>query len=260
MDDATTLVAGDSGTTTVTEAPWHGVPPTTTFPPAQAEDDDVTVPGTVAAATGTVSTDGRVVVLDAGREVTFGRAATTRLRIGHAPVHDDVVPTMAGKVFVHDGRVVVANLHDVLALDIRVEGRPLISVAPGDWHSPRERNYDVLVTGTYTYELAVTIDTSSDPTHAVGPEVLDDPRPPSGARPRLTERHRRILDAYVAPLADGAPPASHQQVAETVGISRSLVRLECHKIWNELLVAGVPMRPLGDARDEVADAWARHRF
>ena len=219
-----------------------------------------TVPAMDAAAAGTISTDERVVVLDAGREVTFGRAPTTLLRIGHAPVYDDVVPKLAGKVFVHDGRVVVANLHDTLALDIRVEGRPLISVAPGDWHSPREGTYDVLVTGTYTYELAVTVNTASNPTRVIDPAALDDPGPPTGARPRLTERQRRILDAYVAPLAEGAPAASHQQVAETVGISRSLVRLECHKIWSELLVAGVPMRSLGDARDEVADAWARHRF
>lgn len=237
MDDGMTSVAGDS-------VPMTAAPPWQEVSHAKA---------------GTISTDERVVVLDAGREVTFGRAPTTLLRIGHTPV-DDVVPKVAGKVFVHDGRVVVANLHDALALDIRVEGRPLISVAPGDWHSPREGTYDVLVTGTYTYELAVTVNTASNPTRVIDPAPLDDPGPPTGARPRLTERQRRILDAYVAPLADGAPAASHQQVAETVGISRSLVRLECHKIWSELLVAGVPMRSLGDARDEVADAWARHRF
>ena len=103
---------------------------------AAGHADPLTVPAMDAAAAGTISTDERVVVLDAGREVTFGRAPTTLLRIGHAPVYDDVVPKLAGKVFVHDGRVVVANLHDVLALDIRVQGRPLISLAPGDWHSP----------------------------------------------------------------------------------------------------------------------------
>jgi hypothetical protein len=175
-------------------------------------------------------------------------------------VYDDVVPKLAGKVFVHDGRVVVANLHDVLALDIRVKGRPLISVAPGDWHAPSEGTYDVLVTGTFTYELAVTVNTGGNPTWVVDPEATASPEPPTGARPRLTERQRCILDAYVAPLADGGAAASHQQVAEAMGISRSLVRLECHKIWSELLVAGVPMRTLGDARDEIADAWARHRF
>ena len=54
--------------------------------------------------------------------------------------------------------------------------------------------------------------------------------------------------------------ASHQRVADELALSRSLVRLECNRIWSELLVAGVPMRDLGEARDEIADAWARHRI
>lgn len=211
-------------------------------------------------AAGTISTDQQVIVLDADREVTFGRDPHVGLRIGHAPVYDDVVPKVAGKVFVHDGRVVVANLHRSLALDIRVDGRPLISVAPGDWHAPSEGSYDVLITGTFTYELAVTVNTASNPTRVVAVDAPTTPDPPTGARPRLSERQRHILDAYVAPLTGGGAAASHQEVAETVGVSRSLVRLECHRIWSELLVAGVPMRSLGDARDEIADAWARHRF
>jgi hypothetical protein len=235
-------------------APVARARPATTAPP------DRTVAAMDESAAGTISSDERVVVLDAGRDVTFGRAPTATLRIGHAPVYDDVVPKLAGKVFAHDGRVIVANLHEVLALDIRVDGRPLISVAPGDWHSPREGTYDVLVTGTYTYELAITVNTASNPTRVVDPAAVHSPEPPTGARPRLTDRQRLILDAYVAPLAGGGAAASHQQVAETVGVSRSLVRLECHRIWSELLVAGVPMRTLGDARDEIADAWARHRF
>jgi hypothetical protein len=209
---------------------------------------------------GTISSDSQIVVFEAGREVTFGRAPTVQVRIGHAPVYDDVVPKLAGKVFAHDDHVVVANLHDTLALDIRVPGRPLVSVAPRAWHAPGERSFDVLVTGTYTYELAVTVNTAQVRTRIVPADTRTTPQPPTGARPRLSERQRSILDAYVAPLESGAPPASHQQVAATLGISRSLVRLECHRIWSELLVAGVPMRALGDARDEVADAWARHRF
>ena len=212
------------------------------------------------AAAGTISTDQEVIVLDAGREVTFGRDPHVGLRIGHAPVYDDVVPKLAGKVFVHDGRVVVANLHRCLAFDIRVEGRPLISVPAGDWHAPREGSYDVLVTGTFTYELAVTVNIDNNPTRVMAVDAPTAPAPPTGARPRLSERQRHILDSYVAPLTGGGAAASHQQVAEAMGISRSLVRLECHRIWSELLVAGVPMRTLGDARDEIADAWARHRF
>jgi hypothetical protein len=228
--------------------------------PAPTADTRRTVGDVDDRAAGTIVTDEQVVVLDADSEVTFGRDPQARIRIGHAPLYDDVVPKLAGKVFVHRGRVVVSNLHDKLALDIRVPDRPLLSVAPGDWHSPSDRSYDVLVRGTLTYELTVTVNSANNPTRTVLPDVIDSPEPPTGARPRLTPRQRHILDAYVAPLTAGGTPASHQQVAETVGVSRALVRLECHRIWSELLVAGVPMRTLGDARDEIADAWARHRF
>jgi hypothetical protein len=210
-------------------------------------------------AAGTISSDTQIVVFGAGRDVTFGRAPTVILRIGHAPVYDDVVPKVAGKVFAHEDRVVVANLHDSLALDIRTDGRALQSLPPGDWHAPAERRFDVVVRGTFTYELAVTVNVARNRTQLLPPE-LPTPEPPTGARPNLTERQRQILDTYVAPLAIGGPAASHQQVAEALGVSRSLVRLECHRIWSELLVCGVPMRSLGDARDEIADAWARHRF
>jgi hypothetical protein len=61
-------------------------------------------------------------------------------------------------------------------------------------------------------------------------------------------------------MADGRPAATHQQVAAIVGCSRALVRLECTNIMSALLAAGVPMRDLRDARDAIADAWARHRM
>ena len=221
---------------------------------------DPTVTGVDDRAAGTISSDEQVVVIDAARRVTFGRDPNVTLRIGHAPVYDDVVPKLAGEVFVHDGRAFVANVHRSLAFDLRVDGRPLIPVPPGDCHAPREPSFDIVVAGTFTYELAVTVNTERNPTRVMAPGTTVAPGPPTGARPRLTPRQRQILDAYVAPLTGGGAAASHQQVAEAVGVSRSLVRLECHRIWSELLVAGVPMRTLGDARDEIADAWARHRF
>ncbi len=212
-------------------------------------------------AAGTISSDQTVVVIQPDLRVNFGRDPHVGLRIGHAPVYDDVVPKLAGEVFIHDGRAFVANLHRSLAFDLRVDGRPLISVPPGDCHSPREHSFDIVVVGTFTYELTVTVNTEHNPTRIVPVNgATRQPSPPTGARPRLTPRQRQILDAYVAPLTGGGAAASHQQVAEAVGVSRSLVRLECHRIWSELLVAGVPMRTLGDARDEIADAWARHRF
>ena len=212
------------------------------------------------AVAGTISTaDGRVIV---GHDtpVTFGRGSRADLRIGHAPVYDDIVPRLTGQLFAHEGRLVVANLDDVLAFDIRIPGRPLLSVGPGEWHSPSGHSYDIVVSGTFVHELAVVVNTASRKAQLLTADAPVTMEPPTGARPELTERQRRILDAYVAPLADGGTIASHRQVAEELGLSRSLVRLECNRIWSELLVAGVPMRQLGEARDEIADAWARHRF
>jgi hypothetical protein len=209
---------------------------------------------------GTIATDQQLVVIPLGGEATFGRDSSVDLRFGHAPVHDDVVPRRCGKVFSHTGRLVVANLDDTLAFDIRVADRPAISVPPGDWHSPRDHAYDVVINGALTYTLTVTVNTDQNRTQVLVGDEPASQEPPTGARPRLTERQRHILDAYVAPQTAGGRPASHQEVAHTLGISRSLVRLECHRIWSELFLAGVPMRDLGDARDEIADAWARHRI
>jgi hypothetical protein len=209
---------------------------------------------------GTIATDQQLVVISLDGEATFGRDSSVDLRVGHAPVHDDVVPRRSGKVFAHDGRLVVSNLDDSLAFDIRVADRPAISVPPGDWHSPRDRAFDIVINGALTYMLTVTVNTDHNATHMLTSDEPDTHEPPTGARPQLTERQRCILDAYVAPQAAGGRPASHQEVAQALGISRSLVRLECHRIWSELFLAGVPMRDLGDARDEIADAWARHRI
>src|SRR5262245_45035570 len=89
---------------------------------AEAGPDGRTVTVMDEVAAGTISSETHVVVFGAGRNVTFGRAPTAQLRIDHVPVYDDVVPKVAGKVFAHDDRMVVANLHDALALDIRVPG------------------------------------------------------------------------------------------------------------------------------------------
>lgn len=210
----------------------------------------------------TISSEFGTVTLPADGQVLFGRAADTHVRIGAAPIYDHIVPRHAGRVFALDDRVLVENLDDALALDLRVDGRALISVPPGDVHSPRDSTFDIIVTGGITtYELAVRVNVEGvHPRHlpaTAGEAELD---PPTGAVPTLTARQRQILDAYVRPLRNGGLVASHQQVAEQLGVSRSLVRVECERIWSALFLAGVPMRDLGDARDEIVDAWSRHRI
>lgn len=210
----------------------------------------------------TVSSELGTVVVEAGGEVLFGRGSEVDVRIGAVPVYDDVVPRAAGRIFAIEGRVVVENLDDQLAFDIRVPARPIISLPPGDWHSPRDPVFDIVVTGAVrSYELAVAVNTSGvSPRRVPFDACAAELDPPTGAVPKLTERHRRILDAYVEPLRAGGLVASHQQVADRIGVSRSLVRVECERIWSALFLAGVPMRDLGDARDEIVDAWSRHRI
>lgn len=210
----------------------------------------------------TVSSEHGTVVVEANGSVTFGRGAEVDMRIGAAPIYDAVVPRAAGRIFAVAGRVVVENLDDQLAFDLRLPSRPILSLSPGDWHSPRETNFDIVVTGTVTfYELAVAVNASGvRPRRVPFDASATELDPPTGAIPSLTERHRRILDSYIEPLRAGGLVASHQQVADRLGISRSLVRVECERIWSALFLAGVPMRDLGDARDEIVDAWARHRI
>ena len=210
----------------------------------------------------TVSSEHGTVVVEANDGVTFGRGAEADVRIGAVPIYDGVVPRAAGRIFAVAGRVVVENLDDQLAFDLRLPARPIISLSPGDWHSPRETNFDIVVTGTVTfYELAVAVNASGiTPRRFPFDASADELDPPTGAIPTLTERHRRIMDAYIEPLRAGGLVASHQQVADRLGISRSLVRVECERIWSALFLAGVPMRDLGDARDEIVDAWSRHRI
>jgi hypothetical protein len=210
----------------------------------------------------TLSSELGTITLDPGDSVTFGRGSDVDLRIGAAPVYDEVVPREAGRIFAVDQRVVVENLDDQLALDLRIEGRPLIALPPGDWHSPRDRTFDIVVTGAVTrYELAVRVNVDRvRPRRVDGTAGASELDPPTGAVPTLTERQRAVLDAYVEPLRHGGLVASHQQVAERLHVSRSLVRIECERIWSALFLAGVPMRTLGDARDEIVDAWSRHRI
>lgn len=218
-------------------------------------DPDTTPAATVSSEFGTLS-------LPFDGDFTFGRGADVAIRVGAAPIYDEVVPRLAGRIASINSRVFVENLDESLALDIRIDGRPLVSVSPGHMHSPADPVFDILITGSITtYELAVRVNRDRTRPRWVGIDAsADELDPPTGATPELTARQRAILDAYVRPLQAGGTSASHQQVAEDLGISRSLVRVECERIWSALFLAGVPMRDLGNARDEIVDAWSRHRI
>ena len=177
-------------------------------------------------------------------------------------MYDNVVPRKAARLFCVGRRIVVSNPSSRLAFDVTVDERPPMIVRPGDWFSPPHHRFEIVITGgAFSHELTVTMNSVGARAHlAQSVEELADSEPLTGARPDLTGRQREIIDRYTDPVRHGSTPASHQQVADALGISRSLVRLECNRIWSELLLTGVPMRDLPDKRDAIVDAWTRHRF
>ncbi len=211
-----------------------------------------------APAHGTISHDDvHLVIRD--EDVHFGRAPSNDIRIGHAPILDEIVPRNTGWVSAHRGRLVVANADDRLAFDVVVDGHAPIAVRPGMWVSPPDPEFDIVVVGTFPYTIAVAYNIAGATVQVVSNGDVPDGLP-TGARLDLNSRQRKVLDAYVAPVIGGGSPASHQQVAHVLGISRSLVRLECNRIWSKMLLAGIPMRELTDTRDQIVDAWTRHRL
>jgi hypothetical protein len=208
---------------------------------------------------GTVTHDDvHLVIRD--QDIHFGRAPSNDIRIGHAPIIDEIVPRSTGVISAHRGRLVVANVDDRLAFDIVLDGSAPIAVRPGMMVSPAESEFDIAVVGTFPYTIAVAHNIAGSRVHVVPTDEVVDDGLPTGARLDLNARQRQVLDAYVAPVLNGGSPASHQQVADVLGISRSLVRLECNRIWSKMLLAGIPMRELTDTRDQIVDAWTRHRL
>jgi len=193
-------------------------------------------------------------------DIHFGRAPHNDIRIGHAPIVDEIVPRTTGWIAAERNRILVANADDRIAFDIVIEGDAPIAVRPGMWVAPPDPEFDIVVVGTFPYTIAVAHNIAGATVQLVASGEEPDDGLPTGARLDLNARQRRVLDAYVAPVIAGGSPASHQQVADALGISRSLVRLECNRIWSKMLLAGIPMRDLTDTRDQIVDAWTRHRL
>ena len=196
--------------------------------------------GLTSPAFGTVTHDDvHLVIRD--RDIHFGRAPSNDIRIGHAPILDEIVPRSTGWISAHRGRLVVANADDRLAFDVVVEGTPRSPCARACGCRRR--------TPSSTSSSSVRSRTRSpSPTTSPAPTCRScrPARTPTTACRRApgstsTRRQRQVLDAYVAPVIAGGSPASHQQVAHVLGISRSLVRLECNRIWSKMLLAGIPM-------------------
>lgn len=213
---------------------------------------------------GCVLTRNTVVHLDESRPaVTFGRSAEHEVRIGHVPHLDPLVSRHAGEIRWLDGRLLVTNHAERLTVAVQVPGRPTVDIFPQDSYAVSARTFDILVEATFRHVLRCRI-------LAARPEIPRQERSAgstsAGAEavtclglPVLTDRQLKMLEYYAEPIRQGGTSGrSHQQVADLLGISRSLARLEMTTVWEAFDRAGVPMRLYDDKRDEVIDAWLRH--
>lgn len=192
----------------------------------------------------------------------FGRSSTCEVRFGHQPLFDQVVPRVAGHlVDVGRGRIGVENLSDRVAFDVKTPDGPLEAVRPGALLSPTGLRFQIHVIGqrqrhvlqVHLCDAPVAVDLGRR--KGVGTEAA------TCIDPELTERQWDILDLYALPLrAGGTVPSTHGEVAHQLHWSLSLVRVECHEIWSEFVLAGVPMRDFPDKRDAIVDAAVRHQL
>ncbi len=209
-----------------------------------------------------VSYETGAVFLTAGHpSIRFGRSSSCEVRFGHQPLFDQAVPRVAGQlVEICRGRTGVENLSDQVAFDIKTPDGPLETVRPGSLLSPRGPRYQIHVVG-HLRRHVLQVRLCDEPV-SVGlwPRACST-EAATCIDPELTGRQWDILDLYAAPLrAGGTVPATHNEVAHQLGWSLSLVRVECHEIWSEFVLAGVPMRDFPDKRDAIVDATIRHQL
>jgi hypothetical protein len=211
------------------------------------------------------------IALEDDSTVSFGRGDQCDIRIGHAPIRDVEVPRVAGWLVVAHGRVIVEaapmpQLSEVRsdqgeaqavrrALQVSASGGPPVPIAAGSAYSPAVSVFTVEVTGaTQTWELDIVARSLADDlsgTDAFEPHT-------HGVVIDLTDEQREVLLAYAEPvLAGGVEPATHDQVAARVYMSRSQVRRHLERLSDEFYDKRLWSPESGDTRVRVVEA-ARH--
>lgn len=205
--------------------------------------------------------------------MSFGRGEHCAVRFGHAPRRDWEIPRVAGWLIMAHGRVIVeaapmpaarvtAGPFDGEPQSVRralqvtaASGGPPVPVAAGSAFSPDEPVFTVEVFGaTDTWELDIVARSrADDPDHHEPSEPLT-----HGVVIDLTDEQRRVLLAYAEPvLAGGVEPATHDQVAAKVFMSRSQVRRHLDRLSDEFFSKRLWSPGSGDTRVRVVEA-ARH--
>ncbi len=195
-------------------------------------------------------------VLQDGEVVDFGRDGSCAVRFAYAPVADQGVARVAGRLLVAGGRVFVESrgAQGHRALEVRADGSPVVQLGHGEGFSPRSSSFEVLVHGDRAWRLQV------DVRHAAHEGADDSNDPPTNRLTlELTPAQRRVLEAYSAPVLRGRlEPATHNEVAGTLDLHANTVREALYEVYARMFTAGIPMPDVTDKRVAVVEAARLH--
>jgi hypothetical protein len=193
-----------------------------------------------------------------GDVVQFGRAAECAVRFGYAPTADQGVPRVAGCLLAVNQRIFVESSGQPghRALTIRSAAGRVMQLAVGEGHSPRERQFDVIVHGdTSPWRLGITVrgPAGADPVRSAGD------LPTLHHELELTDLQRSVLRAYYAPITKGRlEPATHKDVAAALSYHPNTVREILYEVWALMFAQQIPMPDVSDKRVAVVEAARAH--
>jgi hypothetical protein len=196
--------------------------------------------------------------LSEGDAVSFGRSADCQVRFGYAPIPDEGVPRIAGRLLAAGQRVFVESAAQPghRALELRGATGTTAQIPHGEGFSPRDSQFEILVRGgTAVWKLGVTVRVPLDLSDT---EQSTDP-PTNRFELGLTALQQLVLEAYCEPLTRGrVEPATHRDVAAALNYHPNTVREILYEIWALMFAKQVPMPDVSDKRVAVVEAARVH--
>ncbi len=194
-----------------------------------------------------------------GEVLRFGRGADCEVRFGHAPVRDQRVPRMAGRILVVGERAVVesperATKAERASLRLTCLGYQPQNIAPGAAYAPPGRIFSVHVAGELDWVLDVVLRS-----HPGGLSSVSDDTSTAGEVLELSSRDMAVLLAYSRPLLRGGlEPATHSEAGRAVGVSFSTARRSVDTLLDRFYAAGLRIPDARDSRIALVHAAIDH--
>lgn len=193
-----------------------------------------------------------VLWVDDQRQLTFGRDPACDVPIGHAPFQDTWVSRRAGLLMVDEHRRFTVENCGQYSFEVQANGAPLQRVPPEAKWGPPPVDFTIILPGFQSHELCVKLAPNLSPARA---RTAPSGSPATKSRPPLATEQREVLDAYLAPILAGEPmPASHDQAASALNVSKSSARRRCRDLRAHLRLHGLPIPDHLDDPLAVTDA------